>query len=108
MFDDRRLPSPYNKQTAGGGGSTSIPLPATVTATRRCPPDKVRPVAAPTHQTQLGKRAGINGWKGLILIEEPTTDTQRRLTKKYEIKGAIGEIKKKTRTKRSFESEIVD
>lgn len=57
-----RLPSPYNKQSsgvggAGGGtgGSTSIPLPATVTATRRCPPDKVRPAPTPTHQSQLGK-----------------------------------------------------
>lgn len=57
-----RLPSPYNKQSAVGGagggpgaGTTSIPLPATVAATRRCPPDKVRPAPTPTHQSQLGK-----------------------------------------------------
>ncbi|KAG7209332.1 hypothetical protein KM043_015439 [Ampulex compressa] len=55
-----RLPSPYNKQSAAGGagggpgGGTSIPLPATVAATRRCPPDKVRPAPTPTHQSQLG------------------------------------------------------
>ncbi|OAD53333.1 hypothetical protein WN48_10436, partial [Eufriesea mexicana] len=55
------LPSPYNKQSAVGGagggpgaGTTSIPLPATVAATRRCPPDKVRPAPTPTHQSQLG------------------------------------------------------
>jgi len=57
-----RLLSPYNKQSSGVGGTgggpgsgTSIPLPATVAATRRCPPDKVRPAPAPTHQSQLGK-----------------------------------------------------
>lgn len=62
FFFHFRLPSPYNKQssgvgsTGGGpGGGTSIPLPATVAATRRCPPDKVRPAPAPTHQSQLGK-----------------------------------------------------
>ncbi|KAK1119533.1 hypothetical protein K0M31_013356 [Melipona bicolor] len=56
----RGLPSPYNKQSAVGGagggpgaGTTSIPLPATVAATRRCPPDKVRPAPTPTHQSQL-------------------------------------------------------
>nr|KAF7435987.1 hypothetical protein H0235_004178 [Vespula pensylvanica] len=56
-----RLPSPYNKQSGvgggagvGPGGATSIPLPATVAATRRCPPDKVRPAPAPTHQSPLG------------------------------------------------------
>ncbi|KAL6258875.1 hypothetical protein P5V15_010820, partial [Pogonomyrmex californicus] len=61
LQDMPRLPSPYNKQSSGvggagggSGGSTSIPLPATVAATRRCPPDKVRPVPAPTHQSQLG------------------------------------------------------
>jgi len=56
-----RLPSPYNKQSSGvgagggSGGGTSIPLPATIAATRRCPPDKVRPAPAPTHQSQLGR-----------------------------------------------------
>lgn len=62
IFSLFRLPSPYNKQSSGvgcaGGGpgsGTSIPLPATVAATRRCPPDKVRPAPAPTHQSQLGK-----------------------------------------------------
>lgn len=61
LQDMPRLPSPYNKQSAVGGagggpgaGTTSIPLPATVAATRRCPPDKVRPAPTPTHQTQLG------------------------------------------------------
>ena len=33
---------PYSKGGANGG--TSIPLPATVSVTRRCPPDKVRPL----------------------------------------------------------------
>lgn len=33
---------PYSK--AGVNGGTSIPLPATVLVTRRCPPDKVRPL----------------------------------------------------------------
>ncbi|XP_034945344.1 protein sickie isoform X2 [Chelonus insularis] len=63
LQDMPRLPSPYNKQTAAGVGSTgtSIPLPATVAATRRCPPDKVRPVPAPTHQTQLGLKHGNGG-----------------------------------------------
>ncbi|KAK0179685.1 hypothetical protein PV327_005416 [Microctonus hyperodae] len=57
LQDMPRLPSPYNKQSAGGVGptGTSIPLPATVAATRRCPPDKVRPAPAPAHQTQLGE-----------------------------------------------------
>ncbi|KAG7209331.1 hypothetical protein KM043_015439 [Ampulex compressa] len=60
LQDMPRLPSPYNKQSAAGGagggpgGGTSIPLPATVAATRRCPPDKVRPAPTPTHQSQLG------------------------------------------------------
>ncbi|KAG5310156.1 SICK protein, partial [Acromyrmex insinuator] len=71
LQDMPRLPSPYNKQSsgvsgAGGGpgGGTSIPLPATVAATRRCPPDKVRPAPAPTHQSQLGNEveAGETHW----------------------------------------------
>ncbi|KAK0085500.1 hypothetical protein PV325_005004 [Microctonus aethiopoides] len=61
LQDMPRLPSPYNKQSAGGVGptGTSIPLPATVAATRRCPPDKVRPAPAPAHQTQLGKKRKV-------------------------------------------------
>ncbi|XP_012287045.1 protein sickie, partial [Orussus abietinus] len=60
------LPSPYNKQAGAvgvgvGPGGTSIPLPATVAATRRCPPDKVRPAPQPGHQTQLGLKHGGGG-----------------------------------------------
>lgn len=41
---------PYAK--AGSNGGTSIPLPATVLVTRRCPPDKVRPLPPTPGQTQ--------------------------------------------------------
>ncbi|XP_063983486.1 protein sickie isoform X2 [Diachasmimorpha longicaudata] len=65
LQDMPRLPSPYNKQSGGGviggGVGTSIPLPATVAATRRCPPDKVRPAPGPQHQTQLGGLKHGNG-----------------------------------------------
>ncbi|XP_074101205.1 sickie isoform X2 [Cotesia typhae] len=77
LQDMPRLPSPYNKQTAGGGGSTSIPLPATVTATRRCPPDKVRPVAAPTHQTQLGGLKHGNGGIASASSSRSTSPSQQ-------------------------------
>lgn len=76
-----RLPSPYNKQTGAGGpgcgpGGTSIPLPATVAATRRCPPDKVRPAPAPAHQTQLGKSIDNasghpSGWCSIHVLPIP-------------------------------------
>ncbi|XP_017875631.2 protein sickie isoform X2 [Ceratina calcarata] len=67
LQDMPRLPSPYNKQSAVGGAGgcpgvgTSIPLPATVAATRRCPPDKIRPAPTPTHQSQLGGLKQGNG-----------------------------------------------
>jgi hypothetical protein len=48
-FFSRQLPVPYGK--SGGNGGTAIPLPATVLVTRRCPPDKVRPLPpTPNHQ----------------------------------------------------------
>ncbi|XP_033333636.2 sickie isoform X8 [Megalopta genalis] len=78
-----RLPSPYNKQStvggAGGGpgGGTSIPLPATVAATRRCPPDKVRPAPTPTHQSQLGLKHG-NGGIGSASSSRSTSPSQQQ------------------------------
>lgn len=51
-FNYRQLPTPYSK--SGTNGGTSIPLPATVLVTRRCPPDKVRPLP-PTPGQQTGK-----------------------------------------------------
>ncbi|XP_076233325.1 uncharacterized protein LOC143178494 [Calliopsis andreniformis] len=79
-----RLPSPYNKQSvvggAGGGpggGTTSIPLPATVAATRRCPPDKVRPAPTPTHQSQLGLKHG-NGGIGSASSSRSTSPSQQQ------------------------------
>lgn len=39
----KQLPVLYGKGTANGG-ATSIPLPQTVSVTRRCPPDKIRPL----------------------------------------------------------------
>lgn len=48
----RQLPVPYTKPGVNGG--TAIPLPATVMVTRRCPPDKVRPLP-PTPNQQTGK-----------------------------------------------------
>ncbi|XP_043276440.1 protein sickie isoform X2 [Venturia canescens] len=81
LQDMPRLPSPYNKQTAAGGpgvgpGGTSIPLPATVAATRRCPPDKVRPAPAPAHQTQLGLKHG-NGGIGSASSSRSTSPSQQ-------------------------------
>ncbi|EGI61065.1 Protein sickie, partial [Acromyrmex echinatior] len=80
-----RLPSPYNKQSsgvsgAGGGpgGGTSIPLPATVAATRRCPPDKVRPAPAPTHQSQLGGLKHGNGGVGSASSSRSTSPSQQQ------------------------------
>uniref|UniRef100_A0A182UI61 Protein sickie n=1 Tax=Anopheles melas TaxID=34690 RepID=A0A182UI61_9DIPT len=47
-----QLPVPYAK--AGVNGGTAIPLPATVLVTRRCPPDKVRPLPpTPNQQTAI-------------------------------------------------------
>ncbi|XP_062542460.1 protein sickie-like [Armigeres subalbatus] len=48
---NRQLPVPYTKPGVNGG--TAIPLPATVMVTRRCPPDKVRPLP-PTPNQQTG------------------------------------------------------
>lgn len=47
-FHFRQLPVPYSK--AGINGGTAIPLPATVLVTRRCPPDKVRPLPPTPNQ----------------------------------------------------------
>ncbi|XP_033333632.2 sickie isoform X5 [Megalopta genalis] len=83
LQDMPRLPSPYNKQStvggAGGGpgGGTSIPLPATVAATRRCPPDKVRPAPTPTHQSQLGLKHG-NGGIGSASSSRSTSPSQQQ------------------------------
>uniref|UniRef100_A0A182P2R0 Protein sickie n=1 Tax=Anopheles epiroticus TaxID=199890 RepID=A0A182P2R0_9DIPT len=52
----RQLPVPYAK--AGVNGGTAIPLPATVLVTRRCPPDKVRPLP-PTPNQQTGLHGGL-------------------------------------------------
>ncbi|XP_011869325.1 PREDICTED: protein sickie-like isoform X2 [Vollenhovia emeryi] len=80
-----RLPSPYNKQSSGVGGAgggpgggTSIPLPATVAATRRCPPDKVRPAPAPTHQSQLGGLKHGNGGVGSASSSRSTSPSQQQ------------------------------
>ncbi|XP_033301185.1 protein sickie isoform X3 [Bombus vosnesenskii] len=80
-----RLPSPYNKQSAVGGagggpgaGTTSIPLPATVAATRRCPPDKVRPAPTPTHQSQLGGLKHGNGGIGSASSSRSTSPSQQQ------------------------------
>ncbi|XP_076161208.1 sickie isoform X2 [Ptiloglossa arizonensis] len=79
-----RLPSPYNKQSAvggaggGPGGGTSIPLPATVAATRRCPPDKVRPAPTPTHQSQLGGLKHGNGGIGSANSSRSTSPSQQQ------------------------------
>uniref|UniRef100_A0A182J1L1 Uncharacterized protein n=1 Tax=Anopheles atroparvus TaxID=41427 RepID=A0A182J1L1_ANOAO len=51
-----QLPVPYAK--AGVNGGTAIPLPATVLVTRRCPPDKVRPLP-PTPNQQTGLHGGL-------------------------------------------------
>ncbi|XP_076674317.1 sickie isoform X3 [Andrena cerasifolii] len=84
LQDMPRLPSPYNKQSvvggAGGGPggvTTSIPLPATVAATRRCPPDKVRPAPTPTHQSQLGLKHG-NGGIGSASSSRSTSPSQQQ------------------------------
>ncbi|XP_049282347.1 uncharacterized protein LOC125763349 isoform X3 [Anopheles funestus] len=53
---NRQLPVPYAK--AGVNGGTAIPLPATVLVTRRCPPDKVRPLP-PTPNQQTGLHGGL-------------------------------------------------
>ncbi|KAG5683213.1 hypothetical protein PVAND_012509 [Polypedilum vanderplanki] len=61
----RSLPnSPAIKQrqlpvyTKTANGATAIPMPATVLVTRRCPPDKVRPLPpTPNHQSSLTKTA---------------------------------------------------
>lgn len=48
LFHSRQLPV-YTKTA---NGATAIPLPATVLVTRRCPPDKVRPLPpTPNHQS---------------------------------------------------------
>uniref|UniRef100_A0A182F5C2 Uncharacterized protein n=1 Tax=Anopheles albimanus TaxID=7167 RepID=A0A182F5C2_ANOAL len=52
----RQLPVPYAKPGVNGG--TAIPLPATVLVTRRCPPDKVRPLP-PTPNQQTGLHGGL-------------------------------------------------
>ncbi|XP_062553040.1 protein sickie-like [Armigeres subalbatus] len=52
----RQLPVPYTKPGVNGG--TAIPLPATVMVTRRCPPDKVRPLP-PTPNQQTGLHPGL-------------------------------------------------
>uniref|UniRef100_A0A182Q5T3 Protein sickie n=1 Tax=Anopheles farauti TaxID=69004 RepID=A0A182Q5T3_9DIPT len=52
----RQLPVPYAKANVNGG--TAIPLPATVLVTRRCPPDKVRPLP-PTPNQQTGLHGGL-------------------------------------------------
>ncbi|XP_046739930.1 protein sickie isoform X1 [Diprion similis] len=81
LQDMPRLPSPYNKQAGAGGpggqGGTSIPLPATVAATRRCPPDKVRPAPSPAHQTQLGLKHG-NGGIGSASSSRSTSPSQQQ------------------------------
>uniref|UniRef100_A0A182NEM2 Protein sickie n=1 Tax=Anopheles dirus TaxID=7168 RepID=A0A182NEM2_9DIPT len=51
-----QLPVPYAKANVNGG--TAIPLPATVLVTRRCPPDKVRPLP-PTPNQQTGLHGGL-------------------------------------------------
>ncbi|XP_015599262.1 protein sickie isoform X3 [Cephus cinctus] len=84
LLDMPRLPSPYNKQTGVGGpgtgpGGTSIPLPATVAATRRCPPDKVRPAPAPAHQTQLGGLKHGNGGIGSASSSRSTSPSQQQI-----------------------------
>ncbi|XP_055681373.1 protein sickie isoform X4 [Lutzomyia longipalpis] len=57
---NRQLPLSYAK--AGPNGGTAIPLPATVLVTRRCPPDKVRPLPPTPGQqasaTTLSKQSG--------------------------------------------------
>ncbi|XP_072747165.1 protein sickie isoform X7 [Anoplolepis gracilipes] len=80
-----KLPSPYNKQSSGvggvgggSGGGTSIPLPATVAATRRCPPDKVRPAPAPTHQSQLVGLKHGNGGVGSASSSRSTSPSQQQ------------------------------
>ncbi|XP_018337514.1 PREDICTED: protein sickie [Trachymyrmex septentrionalis] len=85
LQDMPRLPSPYNKQSSGVGGAgggpgggTSIPLPATVAATRRCPPDKVRPAPAPTHQSQLGGLKHGNGGVGSASSSRSTSPSQQQ------------------------------
>ncbi|XP_024223374.1 protein sickie isoform X5 [Bombus impatiens] len=85
LQDMPRLPSPYNKQSAVGGagggpgaGTTSIPLPATVAATRRCPPDKVRPAPTPTHQSQLGGLKHGNGGIGSASSSRSTSPSQQQ------------------------------
>ncbi|XP_076628105.1 sickie isoform X2 [Colletes latitarsis] len=84
LQDMPRLPSPYNKQSAvggaggGPGGGTSIPLPATVAATRRCPPDKVRPAPTPTHQSQLGGLKHGNGGIGSANSSRSTSPSQQQ------------------------------
>ncbi|XP_048506232.1 protein sickie isoform X2 [Athalia rosae] len=82
LQDMPRLPSPYNKQAGAGGpgvqGGTSIPLPATVAATRRCPPDKVRPAPSPAHQTQLGGLKHGNGGIGSASSSRSTSPSQQQ------------------------------
>ncbi|XP_053692535.1 protein sickie-like [Sabethes cyaneus] len=53
---NRQLPVPYAKPGVNGG--TAIPQPATVMVTRRCPPDKVRPLP-PTPNQQTGLHPGL-------------------------------------------------
>ncbi|XP_055612776.1 protein sickie-like [Uranotaenia lowii] len=52
-----QLPVPYATKPGLNGG-TAIPLPATVMVTRRCPPDKVRPLP-PTPNQQTGLSPGL-------------------------------------------------
>ncbi|XP_043498796.1 protein sickie isoform X2 [Polistes fuscatus] len=87
LQDMPRLPSPYNKQSGvggcagvGPGSATSIPLPATVAATRRCPPDKVRPVPTPTHQSPLGGLKQGNGGVGSASSSRSTSPSQQQTT----------------------------
>lgn len=52
-YRQKQLPVLYGKSTTvNGGGTTSIPLPQTVSVTRRCPPDKIRPLPPTPDQSQ--------------------------------------------------------
>lgn len=42
-YRQKQLPVLYGKSSVNGG-ATSIPLPQSVSVTRRCPPDKIRPL----------------------------------------------------------------
>lgn len=50
-YRQKQLPVLYGKSTVNGG-ATSIPLPQTVSVTRRCPPDKIRPLPPTPDQSQ--------------------------------------------------------